>query len=118
MHSASVREHDPKLSRSLPATPKVFVVDDDISMRESLESLIRCAGWQPETFASAEEFLSHPRALIPSCLILDYRLPHLDGLEVQKRLAADGISPPIIFMTYYADAAMAVQAMKGGALEV
>ena len=96
----------------------VFVVDDDISMRESLDSLLRCAGWEPETFASAEEFLSHPRAPVPSCLILDYWLPYLDGLEVQKRLAADRTCLPIIFVTCHGDPAMAVQAMKGGALEV
>jgi FixJ family two-component response regulator len=96
----------------------VFIVDDDISIRESLESLIRCAGWQPETFASAEEFLAHPRAAVPSCLVLDYRLPQLDGLDLQKRIAADADCIPIIFITYHCDPPMAVQAMKAGAIEI
>jgi FixJ family two-component response regulator len=99
------------------ATPIVFVVDDDISVRESLESLIRCAGWQPEIFASAQEFLSHPRALTPSCLVLDVSLPGLNGLELQKRIAADRIDMPIIFITGHGDVPMTVQAMKAGAVE-
>lgn len=80
-------------------TPIVFVVDDDISVRESLESLIRFAGWQPQTFASAQEFLSRPRVLFPSCLVLDVALPDLNGLDLQKRLATDRIDMPIIFIT-------------------
>jgi FixJ family two-component response regulator len=72
-----------------PATPIVFVVDDDVSVRESLELLIRCEGWQPETFASAQEFLTHPRALVPSCLVLDVSLPGLNGLDLQKRIAGE-----------------------------
>jgi len=99
------------------ATPIVFVVDDDISVRESLESLIRCAGWQPEIFASAQEFLSRPRALTPSCLVLDVSLPGLNGLELQKRIAADRIDMPIIFITGHGDVPMTVQAMKAGAVE-
>jgi FixJ family two-component response regulator len=99
------------------ATPIVFVVDDDISVRESLESLIRCAGWQPEIFASAQEFLSHPRALTPSCLVLDVSLPGLNGLELQKRIAAERIDMPIIFITGHGDVPMTVQAMKAGAVE-
>ena len=99
------------------ATPIVFVVDDDISVRESLEALIRCAGWQPETFASAQEFLSRPRVLVPSCLVLDVSLPDLNGLELQKRIAADRIDMPIIFITGYGDVPMTVQAMKAGAVE-
>ena len=71
-------------------TPIVFVVDDDISVRESLELLISFAGWQPELFASAEEFLAHPRALAPCCLILDVSLPDINGLELQKLIAAIG----------------------------
>ena len=82
-----------------PATPIVFVVDDDISVRESLEELIRFAGWQPETFASAQEFLSHPPVLVPNCLVLDVSLPGLNGLDLQKRIAADRIDMPIIFIT-------------------
>jgi FixJ family two-component response regulator len=99
------------------ATPIVFVVDDDISVRESLELLIRSAGWQPEIFASAKEFLSHPRVLAPSCLILDVSLPDLSGLDLQKRVAADRIDMPIIFITGYGDVPMTVQAMKAGAVE-
>src|SRR6266705_5291205 len=99
------------------ATPTVFVVDDDISVRESLELLIRCAGWQPETFASAQEFLARPRVLAPSCLVLDVTLPGLNGLDLQKRVAADRIDMPIIFITGYGDVPMSVQAMKAGAVE-
>ena len=97
--------------------PIVFVVDDDISVRESLELLIRCAGWQPETFASAQEFLTRPRALVPSCLVLDFSLPGLTGLELQKRIAVERTEMPIIFITGYADVPMTVQAMKAGAVE-
>jgi FixJ family two-component response regulator len=97
--------------------PIVFVVDDDISVRESLELLICNAGWQPETFASAQEFLSRPRVLAPSCLILDVALPDLNGLDLQKRVAVDRIDMPIIFITGYGDVPMTVQAMKAGAVE-
>jgi FixJ family two-component response regulator len=97
--------------------PTVFVVDDDISVRESLELLIRCEGMQPETFASAREFLEHPRAPTPSCLVLDVSLPELSGLDLQKLLVADGVAMPIIFITGYADVPMTVQAMKAGAVE-
>ena len=98
-------------------TPIVFVVDDDVSVRESLESLIRCAGWEPETFASAQEFLSRTRVLAPSCLVLDVTLPDLNGLDLQKRVAVDRIDMPIIFITGYGDVPMTVQAMKAGAAE-
>jgi FixJ family two-component response regulator len=99
------------------ATPIVFVVDDDVSVRESLELLIRSEGWQPETFASAQEFLARPRVLVPSCLVLDVSLPGLNGLELQKRIAADRIDMPIIFITGYGDVPMTVKAMKAGAVE-
>jgi FixJ family two-component response regulator len=99
------------------ATPIVFVVDDDISVRESLEMLIRCEGWEPETYASAQEFLRRPRVLVPSCLVLDISLPGVNGLELQKRVAADRSDMPIIFITGHADVAMTVQAMKAGAIE-
>jgi FixJ family two-component response regulator len=99
------------------ATPIVFVVDDDVSVRESLEALIRCEGWQPETFASAQEFLSRPRVIAPSCLVLDVSLPDLNGLDLQKRIAVDRIDMPIIFITGYGDVPMTVQAMKAGAVE-
>jgi FixJ family two-component response regulator len=98
-------------------TPTVFVVDDDISVRESLESLIHCAGWRPEVFASAEEFLSYPRTQTPSCLVLDVGLPDLNGLDLQKRIALDHIDIPIIFITGAGDIPMSVQAMKAGAVE-
>jgi FixJ family two-component response regulator len=99
------------------ATPIVFIVDDDISVRESLESLIRFVGWQAETFASAEEFLARPRAIVPSCLVLDISLPDLNGLELQKLIATDRIDMPIIFITGHGDVPMTVQAMKAGAAE-
>jgi FixJ family two-component response regulator len=99
------------------AAPIVFVVDDDISVRESLELLIRCAGWQPETFASAQEFLARPRALVPNCLILDVSLPDLNGLDLQKRIANDRTDMPIIFITGHGDVPMTVRAMKAGAVE-
>jgi FixJ family two-component response regulator len=97
--------------------PIVFVVDDDISVRESLELLIRCEGWQPETFSSGQEFLSHPRALVPSCLVLDFSLPGLNGLELQKRMAVERTDMPIIFITGHADVPTTVQALKAGAVE-
>jgi len=99
------------------ATPIVFVVDDDVSVRESLEALIRYEGWRPETFASAQEFLSRPRVPTPSCLVLDVGLPDLNGLDLQKRIAANRIDMPIIFITGYGDVPMSVQAMKAGAIE-
>ncbi|MFZ1999704.1 MAG: response regulator [Candidatus Sulfotelmatobacter sp.] len=101
----------------LQVTPIVFVVDDDVSVRESLELLIRCEGWQPETFASAQEFLTRPRALVPSCLVLDFSLPGLNGLELQTRVAVERTDMPIIFITGYGDVPMTVQAMKAGAVE-
>jgi FixJ family two-component response regulator len=96
--------------------PIVFVVDDDVSVRESLELLIRTEGWRPELFASAQDFLSHPRATIPSCLVLDVTLPGLDGLELQQQLT-DRPEMPIIFITGYGDVPMTVRAMKAGAVE-
>lgn len=98
------------------ATPIVFVVDDDISVRESLEGLIQSEGWEVETFASAQAFLTRPRVLVPSCLVLDVTLPDLSGLDLQKRLA-DRSDMPIIFITGYGDVPMTVQAMKAGAVE-
>jgi len=99
------------------STPIVFVVDDDVSVRESLELLIRCEGWQAEIFASADEFLSRPRALVPSCLILDLTLPGLSGLDLQKRIANERAHMPIIFITGHGDIRSTVQAMKAGAAE-
>jgi FixJ family two-component response regulator len=97
-------------------TPVVFVVDDDVSVRESLELLIGRAGWQPETFVSAQEFLSRPRAAVPCCLVLDVTLPGLNGLELQQQLGAR-TEMPIIFITGHGDVPMSVQAMKAGAVE-
>ena len=94
----------------------VFVVDDDISVRESLEVLLEEAGWQPHLFESAQTFLDHPRATGPSCLVLDVTLPGLNGLELQKQLA-ERTDMPIIFITGYGDVPMSVQAMKAGAVE-
>lgn len=98
-------------------TPIVFVVDDDVSVRESLELLIQTEGWQPETFASALEFLARPRAPVPSCLVLDVSMPDLNGLELQQRLAPDRGDMPIIFITGHGDIPMSVRAMKAGAIE-
>jgi FixJ family two-component response regulator len=109
--------HQLESSTMTPATPIVFVVDDDISVRESLELLIRSEGWEPETFASAQEFLARPRSLVPSCLVLDVSLPGLNGLELQKRVAIERTDVPIIFITGYGNVPMTVQAMKAGAVE-
>jgi len=106
--------------RSFPmlyATPIVFVVDDDPSVREALESLIVQAGWRAQVFESAQDFLSFPRAVVPSCLVLDVTLPGLDGLELQSLIAGDRIDMPIIFITGHADVPMTVKAMKAGAVE-
>ncbi len=97
------------------ATPIVFVVDDDISVRESLELLIRFEGWRPETYASAHDFLARPAADVPSCLVLDVSLPDLSGLDLQKRVAR--MDMPIIFITGHSDVPTTVEAMKAGAVE-
>ena len=98
-------------------TPIVFVVDDDFLVRELLELLICNAGWQPETFGSAQEFLCRERVRVPSCLVLDIALPDLNGLDLQKRLAVDRKDMPIIFVTDHGDVSITVQAMKAGALD-
>jgi FixJ family two-component response regulator len=98
-------------------TPIVFVVDPDPSVRESLELLVRAAGWRAETFASGQQFLARPRSVVPSCLILDVTLPDLSGLELQERVASERPDMPIIFLNGIADIAMTVRAMKRGALE-
>ena len=99
------------------STQIVFVVDDDLSVRESLESLIRFEGWRPKTFGSAQEFLAHPRVSLPCCLVLDVSLPGLNGLELQKRIAIERREMPIIFITGHGDVPMSVRAMKAGAQE-
>jgi FixJ family two-component response regulator len=98
-------------------TPIVFVIDDDASVRESLELLIEIAGWRVESFASAQEFLARPRAQVPTCLILDVTLPNSNGLELQQRLSVDRPDMPIIFITGRGNVPMAVRAMKAGAVE-
>ena len=109
----------PSQSKSAPKSvaPIVFVVDDDISVRESLELLIRSVGWRAEAFASAQEFLARPRVLVPSCLVLDVSLPGLNGLDLQKRVAVERTDMPIIFITGHGNVPMTVQAMKAGAVE-
>ena len=102
---------------SKDSAPVVFVVDDDISVRESLELLIRNEGWRAETFASAQEFLDRPRAIVPNCLVLDVSLPGLNGLDLQERVARERTDMPIIFITGYGDVPMTVRAMKAGAVE-
>ena len=97
--------------------PIVFVVDDDISVRESLELMIKFAGWQPETFASAKDFLQRAPTTTPSCLVLDVSLPDLNGLELQKLIGNERADMPIIFITGHGDVPMTVQAMKAGAVE-
>ncbi len=117
MNSASASFRESRASLVSRDTPIVFVVDDDLSVRESLELLIRFAGFQPQTFASAEEFLSRPPVFVPSCLVLDVTLPGLNGLDLQQRIATDRIDMPIIFITGHGDVPMTVRAMKAGAVE-
>ena len=102
---------------SKASAPVVFVVDDDISVRESLELLIYNEGWCAETFESAQEFLCRPRVNVPSCLVLDVSLPGLNGLDLQERVAKERTDMPIIFITGYGDVPMTVRAMKAGAVE-
>src|SRR4051812_28475866 len=114
MNSDTMAGTGSDLTAGLPA---VLVVDDDISVRESLESLIRNAGWRPETFASAQEFLGHPPPLAPCCLLLDVNLPGVNGLDLQARIAVERTTMPIIFISGYGDVPMTVRAMKAGAVE-
>ncbi|MEP6572770.1 MAG: response regulator [Gemmatimonadota bacterium] len=100
-----------------PSTPVVFVVDDDVSVRESLDGLIRSAGWRPEIFADARDFLARPRIDAPSCLVLDVSLPDLSGLDLQEMVTADRSDMPILFITGHGDVPMTVRAMKAGAVE-
>ena len=118
MNSASLSASDATLLDPLEFVPPiVFVVDDDISVREGLEHLIRCTGLRVETFASAAAFLRRERPLTPSCLLLDLNLPDLHGLELQNRIVAAGPGMPIIFISAYGDVPTTVRAMKAGALE-
>ena len=97
--------------------PMVYVVDDDLSVRRSMGRLLRCAGFQVETFASAREFLAYPRRDVPACLVLDVRMPDLGGLELQRELNRLGNTVPVIFITAHGDIPMSVRAMKAGAFE-
>jgi FixJ family two-component response regulator len=117
MRLAGTLGHEPGSAPMATAKAIVFVVDDDPWVRESLETLIRDEGWQAETFSSAQEFLDRPRALTPSCLVLDISLPGLNGLELQKRVAVERTDMPIIFITGHGDIPMSVGAMKAGAVE-
>src|SRR5215475_11373458 len=101
----------------MDAEALVFIVDDDAPMRESLQNLLRSVGLRVEAFASAQEFLHHTRPDVPSCLVLDVRLPGISGLELQQRLAEGDMAMPIIFITGHGDIPMTVQAMKAGAVE-
>jgi FixJ family two-component response regulator len=95
----------------------VFVVDDDLAVRQGLERLLRAVGWKVETFASAQEFLAHRRENIPGCLVLDVRLPGLSGLDLQKRILEANSQIPIVFITGHQDVPTSVRAMKAGAVE-
>lgn len=119
MVAASITGSDEKArsARMSGETPLVFVVDDDVSVRESLELLISSAGWQPETFHSAQGFLSRPRPNVPNCLVLDVNLPDLSGLDLQAMVSEERRDTPIIFVTGYGDVPMTVRAMKAGAVE-
>lgn len=102
-----------------PATPRplVYIVDDDVSVRESLELVACAAGWEPRLFASAEAFLASPRTSGPACLVLDVSLPALSGLDLQERMAGDSAALPIIFISGFGDVPKTVRAMKKGAVE-
>jgi FixJ family two-component response regulator len=100
-----------------PDPPVVFIIDDDPSIRESLQSLLRSVGHSVQSFASTQEFLSSERADAPACLVLDVRLPGQSGLEFQQKLADSGVPLPVIFITGHGDIPMSVAAMKAGAIE-
>ena len=117
MPSSQASDREFRMTKATENMPVVFVVDDDISVRESLELLIDYAGFKCETFASAAEFLARPRVAAPSCLVLDVHLPDLNGLDLQERVATDRLDMPIIFITGYGDVPMTVKAMKAGAVE-
>ena len=104
-------------NQTLTSKPVVFVVDDDASVRESLEMLILREGWHPQTFSSARAFLAHPQVTVPHCLLLDIALPDTNGLNLQKRIALERTDMPIIFITGKVDVPTSVQAMKAGAFE-
>ena len=115
--SAQLHNFSLKVRTISRATPTVFVVENDLQLRQSLELLIRASGWEPETFSSAHEFLARPPIVAPCCLVLDVNLPGFNGLELQQRIAADRRELPLIFITDHHDVRIAVQAMKSGAFE-
>jgi FixJ family two-component response regulator len=117
MSLAHVFSHEMVTSPKSLATPIVFVVDGDPVVRESLELLIECQGWKAETFGSAKEFLKHPRACVPNCLVLDVSAPGFSGFELQKRIAIERAEMPIICIAARGDVPTSVQAMKAGAVE-
>ena len=104
-------------ARMTQVSPVVFVVDDDLSVRESLVALLHHEGWRTEAFETAQHFLNRPRTTSPSCVILDVNLPDLSGLDLQERLRAEHVEMPIIFLTGYGDIPLSVKAMKAGAAE-
>jgi FixJ family two-component response regulator len=114
MKSANLGTEGPPTSR---IDPVVFIVDDDVSIRESLEQLVLLQGWQPVVFSSAQDFLTSPRPSAPSCLVLDVNLPDLNGLDLQERIATSHTEMPVIFITGFGDVPMSVKAMKAGAAE-
>jgi FixJ family two-component response regulator len=117
MKTAGALEMPMNLSVASRPAPVVFIVDDDVSVRESLELLIGFSGWQAEVFASANAFLARPRPATPSCLVLDVSLPDLNGLDLQRLIADERTDMPIIFISGHGDVPMTVQAMKKGAVE-
>ncbi|RQS57979.1 DNA-binding response regulator [Burkholderia sp. Bp8963] len=116
MTPAQAVERESK-SSSAHATPVVFVLDNDVSVRASLDAIIRCAGFSAETFASAHDFLGHPPARVPNCLVLDTCLPDLSGLDLQNLIASERTDMPIIFITGNDDVRTTVRAMKAGAFD-
>jgi len=117
MYRGSIAGSDLGSETTPVMTPIVYVVDDDISIREALEALIREAGWRAGIFGSAREFLLQAREACPRCLILDVTLPDLNGLDLQEQIAAERAEMPVIFITGYGDVPMTVRAMKAGAVE-
>ncbi len=115
--NTAIESHAQSRSSMPDSPPIVYIVDDDISVREALEPLVESVGLRPKVFVSAEDFLTHPRTRTPACLILDVSLPDLNGLQLQQRMGSSQAQLPIIFITGFGDIPMTVQAMKAGASE-
>jgi FixJ family two-component response regulator len=117
--AVDLHSRQPSLLREPPPgqRPVVFVIDDDVSVRESLELLIASAGWDPVTFSTAQDFLQCARPNVANCMLLDVELPDINGLELQRSVSVDRTDMPIIFITGHGDIPMTVRAMKGGAVE-